>query len=123
MSDKSYVTLEQRACVVCVSTYDTGALLLDRRLRETFEHHTVTGWGMCPECKKQKDDGYVALVEVGNEPRPAIKPSEANRTGRILHIRIEVFERVFDAPPPERGVCFVNSETCDALEKMAGGAS
>lgn len=40
---KSYVTLEQKICVVCGRSYDTGSLLLDKRLRERFEHHTITG--------------------------------------------------------------------------------
>ncbi len=63
MSDKSYVSLEQHVCLVCGAAFDTGNLLLDRRLRASMEHHTKTGWGLCTEHQKLADDGFVALVE------------------------------------------------------------
>jgi len=48
MNDKSHVSLEQRVCLVCGTTFDTGAILLDKRLRQHLDRHTVTGWGLCP---------------------------------------------------------------------------
>lgn len=89
MDDKSYVSLEQRLCLVCGTCFDTGNLLLDRRLRANMERHTVTGWGLCAEHQKLADDGFVALVEC--DPRrsgsPAgdgrMKPEQAYRTGRL----------------------------------------
>lgn len=49
MSDKSHVSLEQHVCLVCGARFDTGAVLLDRRLRASMEYQTVTDWGLCPE--------------------------------------------------------------------------
>lgn len=43
MSEKSHVSLEQHACLVCGTTFDTGAILLDKRLRASMERHTATG--------------------------------------------------------------------------------
>lgn len=61
MNDKSHVSLEQHVCLVCGAAFDTGAILLDRRLRASMKHHTATGWGLCPEHQKLSDDGFVAL--------------------------------------------------------------
>jgi len=55
MDDKSYVSLEQRLCLVCGTPFDTGNLLLDRRLRASMERHTVTSWGLCAEHQKLAD--------------------------------------------------------------------
>jgi len=62
MNDKSHVSLEQHACLVCGSTFDTGSILLDRRLRATMERHTTTDWGLCPEHQRLFSEGFVALV-------------------------------------------------------------
>ncbi len=49
MTDKSYVSLEQHVCLVCGHAYDTGNLLLDKRLRASMQRHTTTGMGLCPD--------------------------------------------------------------------------
>lgn len=99
MSEKSYVSLEQRVCLVCGATYETNSLLLDRRLKNSLEHHTVTGYGLCPEHEKMNDDGYLALIECANDSkRERLEAHEANRTGRVAHIRREVAKRLFNVP-------------------------
>ena len=87
MNDKSHVSLEQHVCLVCGTAFDTGAILLDKRLRASMERHTATGWGLCPEHQKLADDGFVALVECdpqrsGSQAGGRMKPEQAYRTGR-----------------------------------------
>jgi len=102
MNEKSYVSVEQHVCLVCGAAFDTGNLLLDRRLHARFERHTATGWSLCAEHRKLFDDGYVALVEC--DPQRSglptdgerLKPEQAYRTGRIAHVRREAFARLFD---------------------------
>src|SRR3546814_18826039 len=77
MNDKSHVSLEQHACLVCGARFDTGAILLDKRLRASMERPTATGWGLCPEHQKLSDDGFVALVEC--DPQRSGSPSGADR--------------------------------------------
>jgi hypothetical protein len=94
--DKSYVTLERNVCRVCGRPFDTGALLMDQRLRNRFEMHTVTGWGMCPDDQKKYDEGYIALVEAKNPPVDGtIKPEDADRTGVVIHVRESAFKNIF----------------------------
>lgn len=123
MSDKSFVTLEQSQCPVCGKCFDTGSLLLDRRLRETFERHTVTGIEMCPECKKLRDDGYIALVEI--DPARSqmggglVKPEDAWRTGRKAHIREAVWSKVFPSlPVPPKGLAYIGPGVIESLQAM-----
>jgi len=117
--NKSYVSLERKVCVVCGKEYDTNSLLLDKHLRDKFEHYTVTGWGKCPECDKP---GYVALV--GADPDKStivdgnVKPDEAFRTGMIMWMKEEAFKKTFNVPIPEGKVVFIDRIAFEHLEKL-----
>ncbi|MBL8297792.1 MAG: ATPase [Rhodanobacteraceae bacterium] len=129
MSDKSYVSLEQRLCLVCGAAFETGAILLDQRLRASLERHTTTGWGLCADDQKRFDDGFVALVEC--DPRRSgsmagatrVKPEHAYRTGRLAHLRRTVFTQLFHVPIEDVQACvFVEPGVIDRLESMAAPA-
>ena len=123
-TDKSHVTMERAICIVCTAEHDTGAILLDTRLRKVFDRNTVTGWGMCADCERLKDDGYLALVGIDPDKSETssdgdtIKPEDAHRTGNIVHIKNDVFGRMFDVEIPESGVAFVDPEVIERLAKM-----
>ncbi len=93
MSEKSHVSVERHLCLACGAAYDTGTILLDRRLRARLERYTTTGWGLCLEHQRLFDDGFVALVECdpGKSGHPSsadrLKPDQAYRTGRVLHLK------------------------------------
>jgi hypothetical protein len=108
--EKSFVSMEQQVCIVCGKTFDTGALLLDKRMRNSMEPHTVTGMGMCPEHQKLKDDGYIALVEADQATN--------TRLGRVAHVRASVWGHIFNVPVPEKGVAFVEKDAMDKIEAM-----
>lgn len=120
---KSYVTLEQHKCMVCCEDYDTGSLLMDTRIdistgkmRETFEHHTVTGWGLCPK-DKALEGGYVALIEC-DPAKGGRTLSDVYRTGRVAHIRRTVFSEIFGKSCDAQPICFVTPDVMDALVTM-----
>lgn len=126
MNDKSHVSLEQHVCLVCGVPFDTGAILLDRRLRARMEHHTATGWGLCPEHQKLADDGFVALIECdpqrSGSPSGAVrmKPEEAYRTGRVAHLKREAFAQVFNLPIAADQPCvFVEPGVIEQLQAMS----
>ncbi|EMB4104958.1 ATPase [Pseudomonas aeruginosa] len=125
MNDKSHVSLEQHVCLVCGTRFDTGAILLDRRLRASMERHTATGWGLCPEHQKLSDDGFVALVECDPQRSgsPAgggrVKPEQAYRTGRLAHLKREAFAQVFDVPIAADQPCvFVEPGVIEQLQTL-----
>jgi len=117
---KSYVTMEQKICAVCGAKYDSGSLLIDNRLRERFDRETVTGFGLCPEDQDRLDSGFVALIGANDTGKEVMKIGEADRTGDVLFIKVDAFNRVFDTEPPAGRVCFVDPETVSALKSMSG---
>ena len=125
MNDKSHVSLEQHVCLVCGKAFDTGTILLDKRLRASMERHTKTGWGLCPEHQKLSDDGFVALVECDPQRSgsPAgsarVKPDQAYRTGRLAPVRRTVFAQVFNVSIDDKQTCvFVELGVIDQLQSM-----
>jgi len=123
MNDKSHVSLEQHVCLVCGVAFDTGAILLDRRLRASMERHTVTGWGLCAEHQKLADDGFVALVECdpqrSGSPGGRLRPEQAYRTGRLAHVKRHVFAQLFNVPIKASQACvFVEPGVIEQLQAM-----
>ena len=125
LNEKSHVSLEQHVCLACGTRFDTGAVLLDRRLRASMERHTATGWGLCPEHQKLSDDGFVALVECDPQRSGSptgggrVKPEQAYRTGRLAHLRREAFAQVFNMPIAADQPCvFVEPGVIEQLQTM-----
>ncbi|WP_273828113.1 ATPase [Pseudomonas sp. SBT1-2] len=125
MTAKSYVSMEQHICVVCAQKFDTGSILLDKRLRSSMEYHTLTGWGLCPDHQRLFDDGFVALVECDPERSGEIlesgrmKPDQAYRTGQLAHLKREAFAKVFNVPvAPELPCVFVEPGVIKMLQAM-----
>ena len=102
---KSHVAMEQKMCLVTGKLYDTGSILLDRRMKDTLEQPTVTGWGLCPEVQEKLDNGYVAFIGIDPEKSTIknnkITKEDAYRTGKILYIRRSVLPNIINIPIPE----------------------
>lgn len=98
---KSYVTIEQKVCPVTGKTFDSGSLLMDTRLRDSFEKNTTTGWQICDEVQEQLNKGYVALVEI-DESKSTIStngnylPENVWRTGNICYLKQEACNNIFN---------------------------
>ena len=97
--EKSHVTMEQKMCPICGVTEDSGAILLDKRLRPKFDMYTTTGYGLCKVCQKKKDDGYLAIIicdpSKGAPNDGMVKLEEVYRTGGLIHIKKEVAKNIF----------------------------
>ena len=108
--------------------FDTGAILLDKRLRASMERHTTTGWGLCAEHQKLADDDFVALVECdpqrSGSPNGSVKPEQAYRTGRLAHLKRHVFSKMFNVPIEANQPCvFVEPGVIEQLEAMVSPAA
>ena len=116
--DKSYVTMSQKVCMVCDKPYDDGSLLLDTRLKKTFESKTVTGIGLCPDHDKE---GYVALIEIDESKSKfngdTISPEDAYRTGGFAQIREEAFDGIFGFKPHSK-INYVGIGVLSKLQEM-----
>jgi hypothetical protein len=122
---KSHVSLEAHVCPVCGKKHQTNSILLDKRLRASMEKETVTGYGMCGPCEELNKRGYIALVEVDNKGTgDTMKMENANRTGRIAHLRRTVFNQIFNTTVSATlPMVFVDSEVISKITAMQAPAA
>lgn len=130
-TNKSYVSIEKEICSVCGTSYNTGNLLIDKRMTESLKKETITGFGMCPEHDKMRENGYIALVEIDpaksqyyidDEGHEKLKLEDAYRTGRYVHVTIAVAEKLFNIPVTKHPICFIQPDVFSrliALQKKA----
>lgn len=124
MNEKSHVSLERRVCMVCGKPYETGSLLLDRRLRPSLERYTTTGWGLCPEDQELFTKGFVALVECDPERSGLsagtdhLDPRNAYRTGRLAHVKRDLLAKLLEKPIAPAPCVFVAPGIVDRLGAM-----
>ena len=88
-------------CPICQK--ENGALLLDRRLRKTFEHFTIDPKGVCDKCKKQYLSVGVLLINP--------------QTGSLLILKDSAFKRLFSIPIPVNKITFAEEEVIDRITK------
>lgn len=117
---KSFTTLNQHVCRVTGKTFDTGEILLDRRMRDKFEMHTVTGWGFSPEVIEKFEQDYIALVEIdfeksSKDEHGQVTPEGAHRLGRIVYIRREVLLQIV----PDLKVNYMSWAESEFLDYLA----
>ena len=113
--------MEQHICMVTGKPFDTGALLMDKRMRDKFDMYTPTGWGFSPEVQEKLDDDYVALVCVDFEKSiktgDRIMPEDAHRTGQIAYLRRHILKDI--VPDLEvKNMTFVDAEFIEYLESI-----
>ena len=118
----SHVAMAEHICPICLTkhTYNTE-ILLHKQLKDIPEDRRVTGYGLCEEHQRLADEGYIALVEA-TAPKEGntLKQEEALRTGRIAHLKRDVFSEVFDQEAPDLDMVFVDVGVLDMLDKMQG---
>jgi hypothetical protein len=122
MTEKSFVTMETKACVICGLEYSTGAILLDRRLQNTFDENTCTGWGICEEHKLATErDGMIGLIEIDasksdkDESGNKVSIDGAHRTGRVALMKRDQLQDMCAIKLPNTPFLFLD---IDAFEKL-----
>ena len=121
---KSYVSMEQACCPVCGQLHDTGTIILDRRLRDSMEQHTVTHYALCPEHKELHESGYIAFIGVANNYHPQDNKrhvSDAPRTGEFIHMRRELAKQMIPNIPDDhlaKPLVFITQESIDQIKEM-----
>jgi len=98
MEDKSYVTLA--ICPICKK--ETGTILMDRRLKPTFSHQTLTP-EPCDKCRKKYLTKGVMLL--------------CPDTGSLLVLKESAFKRLFNKPIPKGKICFTEQAVLDNLNQ------
>lgn len=115
---RSHVSMEQKKCMVTGKDYDSGALLIDKRLKNSMEKHTITGWGISPEVQEKLDDGFIVLVGCDDQkseknPDGSVSPDKAYRTGEILYMKRHIAEAVFNIDI--KNMAFVDNKAIEII--------
>jgi len=120
---KSHVSMEAKICPICVKKFSTDTILLHKGLKQVLERETVTGYDLCPECRKLNEDGYIAFIGVDEEKSDKkgdnIDFDGAWRTGTVSHVRREFAEKIFDSEEDfERPFMFCSDQVIEMLMGM-----
>lgn len=125
MSSKSHVSIEKHQCIVCGKLFDTGAILLDRRIKASMEICTITDYGLCPEDQTKFNEGFVALIECDeqksqvSDSTQSVKPEDVYRTGVVAHLKRNVLAHLFNvAISDSTPVIFVSQGVIEQLQSM-----
>lgn len=108
-----FVALGHYRCPACCKVFESGEVLVAKRLTAKLPKRPVTGWRMCEEHRQQIDAGFTLLAEC--EEYNASTPLESVRTGRLAAVRGEAFDRVFNVSRPAGGLAMVERGVIDRL--------
>ena len=91
--NKSYVSMENFICPICGKQHDDGAgILMDMRLKDSFEATTIVGYKFCEEHKLMIAEGKsIFLIE-------STEDNFNGLTGRTLQIKIEAVGNLINDP-------------------------
>jgi hypothetical protein len=123
-----WCAVAQRVCEVCGNLYESGEVLLQKRLTKKFKKNkNILGYGLCEEHTKLYDDDFVALVVVKNPSNSTVKTitqENAERTGKLLHIRRPVLNQILNIEPvdPELVLCFIDQATATKITEMSNNS-
>lgn len=107
----------KRASAASAARSMTWALLLDARLQKTLTRHVCTGYGLCPEHQKAKEEGYIFLIEVESD-QPRDSPP---RTGTYILMKKELAAQLFNCPVAEFNYIFLEAAILGKLQPGHSG--
>lgn len=120
MSEKSFVTMVDKICIVTGKQFHANELMMDLRLKDSLEKHTLAGYGISPEVQEKIDDDYIALIGFDSSkshPNPK-QYSDFYRTGEIAYLKSNVFQDIFTVELPKEKFTFVEKEVISHLQTL-----
>lgn len=99
--EKSYVTIA--LCPICKK--DLNMLLMDRRLKPTFNMHTVIPHEVCNDCKKK----YLSIGVMLISPK----------TGSLVVLKTATFKKLFTKPVPKTHIVFCEDTVLEHINKLS----
>jgi len=94
-----------QVCPICQNTDDPMGILMDRRIKDTFEgKYTVIPTQVCDTCKKTYLKQGVMLINP--------------KSGKLAVIKTAAFKKMFNEPVPKHHIAFADDELIMALVKQ-----
>ena len=122
----SHVAMGYHSCVVCGDEFESGEVVLDKKLRPIFDgsKKLITDFGLCPECTTQSQNNtWIALVEINPAkcktkaaPGLSLSPADAWRTGRIMWVKRERLTGLTTRPLPEQAAMYIDIGVIEMLK-------
>lgn len=118
-SEKSHVGLGYHVCLVCGEKNDE-VILFDTKLKKSLEFMNNMGINLCKEHSTLHLEGYVACVEISNKEETAstLNSDQANRTGRLLHMKQPAWDQIFNVEFPIKPMVFIDPESFSLLLEL-----
>ena len=116
----SHVAIAEHICPICSNkhTHNTE-ILIHKRLKDIPKDKRITGYSLCEEHQELADKGYIALVEASNGTEGGtLTLQNAERTGRLVHVKRDVFNDLFNVEAPDLGMIFVGVGVIAHLEEI-----
>jgi len=124
---KSFTSIETKMCLVTGKEYQTNGILLDKKLKNSMEMQTCTGWGISPEAQEQINKGFVALIGADSSKSTItngkVLPENVYRTGEIAYLRREVFNNLMPDYPADTPLAYVDPAIIHTLQEMQQNTS
>lgn len=120
MSEKSFITMVRKVCIVTGKEFDANELMINQRLHKSFDRYTTTGYGISPEVQEKIDDDYIALIGFDvtqSHPNPK-QYSDFYRTGEVAYLKSNVFQDIFTVELPKEKFTFVEKEVISYLQTL-----
>jgi hypothetical protein len=119
---KSFVSVATNVCPICGKEFETGEILIDKRIRDSLERTTLTSVSICPEDQEFLDTGYIMLVEIDEKKSKmssSLKPEDVSRTGVIVRLKKEVAAKIFNVEITTPFI-YIDKEVTARLQAMVG---
>lgn len=123
-SENNFVAIEKFMCNICGVTHSHGGgVLINMKLKKIPED-PIVGYSRCKEDDDKFKNDYVALVVINNDnidgdEDERIKLWDANRTGEIIHIKYDVFNKIFNRDIPSTlDMAFIDVDTANAIKNI-----
>lgn len=88
---KESIVLGIHLCPICLKKHDSGETLIHKALRDIPKDKRLTGYSLCDEHKKTKEEGLMALIGADKSksrvnPDGSIQFEGAHRTGQYMMV-------------------------------------
>lgn len=119
---KIEVAMVHRVCPVCESRVEESSeIVLNSKLSEHYAkkvkdmHNKNIGYSksICSTCKEKIGDGIYLVGIIENKTEDMHNPY---RSGHVLGITLEAFNRTFNIPAPEGQVCWTDYTVIEQLQ-------
>lgn len=126
MINEDYVAVAKKQCPICGKIHSHNCeILIHKQLKAISEEETFSGQGLCEEHDKLREEGYIALIEVKNaEDSTMLTAQQAKRTGRLVHIKRDIYNMIFNVPEDGKivPIAFISIDAFEYLLSIQEGA-